>query len=83
MHWEKLDGVEYTLWASRKEGKEALYAELHSKGILDEIERMFVFKESKLGTSKKSANEKKQLISNEIQKTFRKQYGIPELLYFR
>ncbi|KAI5804008.1 hypothetical protein DFH27DRAFT_480985 [Peziza echinospora] len=70
MHWEKLDGVEYTLWASRKEGKEALYAELHSKGILDEIERMFVFKESKLGTSKKSANEKKQLISNEIQKTF-------------
>ncbi|KAF8471966.1 hypothetical protein BDZ91DRAFT_790995 [Kalaharituber pfeilii] len=70
MHWEKLDGVEYTLWASRKEGKDKLYAELQSKGVLEEMERMFVFKESKLGMTKKPANEKKQLISNEIQKSF-------------
>ncbi|KAF8427296.1 hypothetical protein EV426DRAFT_529656 [Tirmania nivea] len=70
MHWEKLDGVEYTLWAARKEGKEKLYSELQVKGVLDEIEMMFVFKESKLGTGKKSGNEKKQLISNEVQKSF-------------
>ena len=70
MHWEKLDGVEYTLWASRKDGKEQLYAELQAKGILDEIEKLFVFKESKLA-AKKPANEKKQFISNEVQKGFR------------
>jgi len=72
MHWEKLDGVEYTLWAARKEGKEKLYSELQIKGVLDEIELMFFFKESKLGSGKKSGNAKKQLISNEVQKSFRK-----------
>lgn len=72
MHWEKLDVAEYTMWATRKDGKEKLYTELQAKGVLDEIERMFVFKESKLTTGKKPGNEKKQLISNEVQKSFRK-----------
>ena len=71
MHWEKLDGVEYTLWAVRKDGKDALYADLQTKGILEEMERMFVFKESRLGVGKKAVSTKKQFISNEVQKTFR------------
>ena len=72
MHWEKLDVAEYTMWATRKDGKEKLYTELQAKGVLDEIERMFVFKESRFATGKKTGNEKKQLISSEVQKSFRK-----------
>ena len=82
MHWEKLDVSEYTMWATRKDGKEKLYTELQAKGVLDEIERMFVFKESKLATGKKTGNEKKQFISSEVQKSFRK-YARIQCIIFR
>lgn len=59
MHWEKLDGVEYTLWASRG-NTEGMFAELSEKGILEEMERMFFFKESRMLTKARPDGEKKK-----------------------
>ncbi|KAI5791537.1 hypothetical protein FPQ18DRAFT_260087 [Pyronema domesticum] len=59
MHWEKLDGVEYTLWAGRG-NKDDMFAELSQKGILEEMERLFFFKETKLLKKKEGSGEKKK-----------------------
>lgn len=69
MHWEKLDGVEYTLWA-QKTDREALYTTLMSKGVLADVEKLFVFKESKMRTGGNvKKDQKKQIISNDLTKT--------------
>lgn len=70
MHWEKLDGVEYTIWASRFD-KDAMYDELSKKGILEEMERLFAFKEAKiLKKSAGAAEKKKEFLDSSIVKAF-------------
>lgn len=73
LHWEKVDAPEITMWATHTpthEQKEEKYQELSKKGILDEIEKLFMAKEikalgAKSGESKKK-NEKKQVISRDL-----------------
>lgn len=71
MHWEKLDGVEYTLWAQRDQ-RDGLYEELAKKGVLDEMEKLFVFKESKFAKKQTDGKKKKQILPNDLIKTIRK-----------
>ncbi|QIX01463.1 hypothetical protein AMS68_006980 [Peltaster fructicola] len=71
LHWEKVDTPEVTLWAAHTpthEEKEEKYQELSKKGILDEIEKLFMAKEIKqIGTvSSKGKNDKKQIISRDL-----------------
>lgn len=74
MHWEKVDSPEITLWAQHTpshEAKEEKYAELSKKGILDEIERLFMAKEIKqIGKASKQKNEKKQVIPGNLMQKF-------------
>ncbi|KAL1906018.1 hypothetical protein Sste5344_008277 [Sporothrix stenoceras] len=73
-HWEKVDETVTTHWAAHTpsaEEREEKYMELSRKGILDEVEKLFMAKETKLlgqGTSKK--DDKKQIISNDLRKAF-------------
>ena len=74
LHWEKVDTPQVTVWAVHApshEAKEEKYQELYKKGVLDEVEKLFMAKEAKIigaGSGKKS--DKKQLISNDMRKTF-------------
>jgi cytokinesis protein len=76
LHWEKIDTPQVTVWASHApthEEKEQKYHELANKGVLDEVERLFMAKETKIlggGASAKPRKEKKQIISNELSKHF-------------
>lgn len=75
IHWEKVDSPEITMWAAHTptvEQKEEKYQELSKKGILDEIEKLFMAKEIKqIGASKTKQGrvEKKQLISRDLMHT--------------
>ncbi|KAK3686704.1 hypothetical protein LTR37_019541 [Vermiconidia calcicola] len=75
IHWEKVDTSEATMWAAHTptfEQKEEKYQELSKKGILDEIERLFMAKEIKQiggGKTKSGKTEKKQLISRDLMHT--------------
>jgi len=74
LHWEKVDAPEVTMWASHApthEQKEEKYHELSKKGILDEIEKLFMAKEIKqIGiVTSKTKNEKKQIISRDLAHT--------------
>lgn len=74
LHWEKIDSPEITLWATHtptSELKEEKYQELSKKGILDEIEKLFMAKEIKqIGkTSGKAKDEKKQIINRDLMHT--------------
>jgi cytokinesis protein len=75
IHWEKVDSLDDTLWAAHTptvESKEEKYQELSKKGILDEIEKLFMAKEIKqIGASKTKQGkvEKKQLISRDLMHT--------------
>ena len=70
MHWEKLDGVEYTLWAQRA-NREELYEELSKKGILEEMEKLFFFKETRILKKAASGGEKKkEFLDSGIVKAF-------------
>jgi cytokinesis protein len=76
LHWEKIDTPQVTVWASHApshEEKEQKYHELAKKGVLDEVERLFMAKETKIlggGASVKQRQEKKQIVSNELSKHF-------------
>ena len=71
MHWEKLDGVEYTLWATRINNGEAAFEELSEKGILEEMERMFFFKETRLlKKAKTDGQKKKEFLDTGVVKAF-------------
>lgn len=76
LHWEKVDSPLTTHWAAHTpsaEEREEKYLELSRKGILDEVEKLFMAKEIKQigqGTSKK--DDKKQIISNDLRKTYGK-----------
>jgi cytokinesis protein len=75
-HWEKVDAPETSHWAAHTpsaEAREEKYIELSKKGILDEVEKLFMAKEIKklgVGTSKK--DDKKQIISSDLRKAFGK-----------
>ena len=75
LHWEKVDSPEITMWAAHTpttEQKEEKYHELSKKGILDEIERLFMAKEIRhIGAkgSGKGKSDKKQIISRDLMHT--------------
>nr|POF11433.1 cytokinesis protein sepa [Quercus suber] len=74
LHWEKVDSPEITMWASHTpthEQKEEKYHELSKKGILDEIEKLFMAKEIKIlgGKTNKNKSDKKQIISRDLMHT--------------
>ncbi|KAL8977135.1 MAG: hypothetical protein Q9177_006701, partial [Variospora cf. flavescens] len=74
LHWEKVDAPQVTVWAAHTPthaSKEEKYMELSRKGVLDEVEKLFMAKEiKKIGGSSAKKEEKKQLISNDLRKTF-------------
>lgn len=76
LHWEKVDTPQVTVWAAHApthEAKEEKYTELAKKGVLDEVERLFMAKETKIlkgGSAAKQRKDKKQIISNDLSKTF-------------
>ena len=79
LHWDKVDAPETSHWAAHApsaEEREEKYHELSRKGILDEVEKLFLAKEIKqIGTSTSKKDDKKQIISSDL----RKQYGKPPL----
>ena len=75
LHWEKVDTPEVTMWAtvtpSSHEAKEEKYAELSKKGILDEIEKLFMAKEIKeIGKKQSKKSDKKQVMASNLMQTF-------------
>jgi cytokinesis protein len=74
LHWEKVDSPQTTVWASRgmtSEEKEEKYQELSKKGVLEEVEKLFMAKEIKqLGKKQDKKNEKKQIISRDLMHNF-------------
>lgn len=79
LHWEKVDTPETSHWAAHTpsaEEREEKYQELSKKGILDEVEKLFLAKEIKkigMGSSKK--DDKKQLISSDLRKAYGKSWS--------
>ncbi|KAL8932503.1 MAG: hypothetical protein Q9216_006808 [Gyalolechia sp. 2 TL-2023] len=73
LHWEKVDAPQVTVWAAHTPthaSKEEKYMELSRKGVLDEVEKLFMAKEiKKIGGSSSKKEDKKQLISNDLRKT--------------
>jgi cytokinesis protein len=76
LHWEKVDTPETSHWAAHApsaEEREQKYNELSRRGILDEVEKLFVAKEiKKIGGSGSKKDDKKQLISSDLRKAFGK-----------
>ncbi|KAK2811815.1 hypothetical protein FQN50_001853 [Emmonsiellopsis sp. PD_5] len=74
LHWDKVDTPQVTVWAAHApthEAKEEKYTELAKKGVLDEVERLFKAKETKvLGASSAKKKDKKQLISSGLMHKF-------------
>jgi hypothetical protein len=79
MHWDKLDAQtsQYTIWSHMMLDANELASILKERGLLDEIERVFQHKESKMrfgGKSEKGG--KKELMGNDL----RHKFGIVMLL---
>lgn len=76
LHWDKVDEASSTHWAAHAptaEEREEKYIELSKKGILDEVEKLFMAKEAKrIGGAGAKKDDKKQLISNDLRKAFGK-----------
>jgi cytokinesis protein len=74
LHWEKVDAPQSTVWAMHgltSEEKEEKYQELSKKGVLDEVEKLFLAKEIKqLGKKQGKKDEKKQVISRDLMHNF-------------
>lgn len=74
LHWDKVDMPQVTVWATQgnsHEAKEEKYQELQRKGVLDEVEKLFMAKEAKIiGAGPGKKNDKKQIISNDLRKTY-------------
>ncbi|KAI1827874.1 FH2-domain-containing protein [Xylaria intraflava] len=73
-HWEKVDAPETSHWAAHApsaEAREEKYIELSKKGILDEVEKLFMAKEiKKLGGGNSKKDDKKQIISSDLRKAY-------------
>lgn len=74
MHWEKVDSPQVTVWAAHTPthaAKEEKYLELSRKGVLDEVEKLFLAKEiKKIGAAGGKKSDKKQIISSDLMRTF-------------
>ncbi|KAK4042894.1 cytokinesis protein sepA [Parachaetomium inaequale] len=74
LHWEKVDSPLTTHWAAHTpsaEEREEKYLELSKKGILDEVEKLFMAKEIKqFGQGAAKKDDKKQIISNDLRKAY-------------
>lgn len=76
LHWDKVDAPQVTVWASHAptmEEREEKYSDLAKRGVLDEVERLFMAKETKIfgrSAAAKQRKDKKQIISNELSKNF-------------
>lgn len=75
LHWDKVDAPQSTVWATHTpttEDKEEKYRELAKKGVLDEVEKLFMAKEAKiLGKKASQKDEKKQIISRDLVHKFK------------
>ncbi len=73
-HWDKVDTPQVTVWAetANAEAKEEKYRELQRKGVLDEVEKLFIAKDIKMlgGGTGKGKNDKKQIISSDMMRNF-------------
>jgi cytokinesis protein len=78
LHWEKVDAPEASHWAAHAptaEEREEKYIELSKKGILDEVEKLFMAKEIKqLGMGGSKKDDKKQIISGDLRKAYGKYF---------
>lgn len=74
LHWEKVDAPQTTIWATHApthEAKEEKYRELSKKGVLEEVEKLFLAKEIKaIGKKSSKKDEKKQIISRDLMHNF-------------
>ena len=74
LHWEKVDAPQVTVWAGHApthQAKEEKYQELSRKGVLDEVEKLFMAKEiKKIGTAGGKKSDKKQIISSDLRQKF-------------
>ena len=74
LHWEKVDTPQVTVWATHApthEAKEEKYMELAKKGVLEEVEKLFMAKEIKIiGVTGGKKSDKKQIISSDLAKHF-------------
>ena len=74
LHWDKVDTPQVTVWAEHApslQAKEEKYQELHKKGVLDEVEKLFMAKETKImTTSSGRKSDKKQIISSDMMRNF-------------
>ncbi|MCJ1472959.1 hypothetical protein MMC13_001608 [Lambiella insularis] len=74
LHWDKVDTPQVTVWAGHaptNQAKEEKYLELSKKGVLDEVERMFMAKEIKaIGSGGGKKSEKKQIISSDLMRSY-------------
>jgi cytokinesis protein len=73
MHWEKLDAQnsQYTIWSHMMLDANELASVLKNRGLLDEIERVFQHKESKLRFGVKAEKSgKKELMGNDLRQKF-------------
>jgi hypothetical protein len=73
MHWDKLDvqTSQYTIWSHMMLDANELASVLKQRGLLDEIERVFQHKESKMrfGAKTEKGN-KKELMGNDLRQKF-------------
>jgi cytokinesis protein len=75
LHWEKVDTPQVTIWATQGQQsldeREERYRELSRKGILDEVEKLFLAKEIRaIGKSAAKKSDKKQIISSDLMKNW-------------
>ena len=74
LHWEKVDAPQVTVWAAHAPthaAKEEKYMELSRKGVLDEVEKLFMAKEiKKIGAGGGKKSDKKQIISSDLMRNF-------------
>jgi len=73
MHWDKLDvqTSQYTIWSHMMLDANQLASVLRDRGLLDEIERVFQHKESKLRFgAKPEKSGKKELMGNDLRQKF-------------
>ncbi|KAF2734912.1 FH2-domain-containing protein [Polyplosphaeria fusca] len=74
LHWDKVDSHQTTVWAAHaptSEEKEEKYQELSRRGVLDEVEKLFLAKEIKqIGKKSSKKDDKKQVISRDLMHSF-------------
>ena len=74
LHWEKVDTPQVTIWASHApthQDKEDKYVDLARRGVLEEVEKLFLAKEIKqIGKSGGRKSDKKQIISSDLMRNF-------------